>query len=140
MLFSLYIVNRAGTLVYNRNLDASLPKLSSNEYLRVGSTFHSLHALAKQAAPVQSGGILSLDANTFTLRCLSTLTGMKFMILAAPGAPSLQTVLEKIYSLYSDYVLKNPFYEFDLLIKCHLFDDGISRLRDKYEASQGMSF
>ena len=38
MLLSLYIVNRAGTLVFQRNLDPTLPKLSSNEYLRVGST------------------------------------------------------------------------------------------------------
>ena len=139
MLFSLYIVNRAGTLVYNRNLDDRLKKLSSNEYLRVGSTFHSLHALARQAAPVESGGILSLEASTFSLRCLSTLTGMKFMIFAAPGAPALHDVLRHIYVLYADYVLKNPFYEFGLLIKCHLFDDGISKLRDKYEASQGNS-
>ena len=36
MLLSLYIVNRAGTLVFHRNLNPSLPKLSSNEYLRVG--------------------------------------------------------------------------------------------------------
>ena len=63
MLLSLYIVNRAGTLVFHRNLNPSLPKLSSNEYLRVGSTFHSLHELAKQAAPIQSGGILKLEAN-----------------------------------------------------------------------------
>ena len=110
MLLSLYIVNRAGTLVFHRNLNPSLPKLSSNEYLRVGSTFHSLHELAKQAAPIQSGGILKLEANNFSLQCLQTLTGMKFVIIAETGAPSLDRVLERIYQFYSDYVLLCSFY------------------------------
>ena len=98
MLLSLYIVNRAGTLVFQRNLDPTLPKLSSNEYLRVGSTFHSLHELAKQAAPIESGGILKLEANNFCLQCLQTLTGIKFVLIAEPGAPSLDRVLQRIYS------------------------------------------
>ena len=133
MLLSLYIVNRAGTLVFHRNLNPSLPKLSSNEYLRVGSTFHSLHELAKQAAPIQSGGILKLEANNFSLQCLQTLTGMKFVIITETGAPSLDRVLERIYQFYSDYVLKNPFYEFGLLIKCHLFDEKLEMLYNSYK-------
>ena len=133
MLLSLYIVNRAGTLVFQRNLDPTLPKLSSNEYLRVGSTFHSLHELAKQAAPIESGGILKLEANNFCLQCLQTLTGIKFVLIAEPGAPSLDRVLRRIYQLYADYVLKNPFYEFGLLIKCHLFDENLEALCRAYK-------
>ena len=82
MLWSLYIVNRAGTLVFHRNLIPSLPKLSSNEYLRVGSTFHSLHELAKQAAPIQSGGILKLEANNFSLQCLQTCLMFRKVLLS----------------------------------------------------------
>ena len=143
MLLSLYagpavgsptgLVNRAGTLVFQRNLDPTLPKLSSNEYLRVGSTFHSLHELAKQAAPIESGGILKLEANNFCLQCLQTLTGIKFVLIAEPGAPSLDRVLRRIYQLYADYVLKNPFYEFGLLIKCHLFDENLEALCRAYK-------
>ena len=28
----------------------------------------------------------------------------------------------RVYSLYADYVLKNPFYELDMPIRCELFD------------------
>ena len=29
---------------------------------------------------------------------------------------------QSVYSLYADYVLKNPFYELDMPIRCELFD------------------
>ncbi len=28
----------------------------------------------------------------------------------------------RVYNLYADYVLKNPFYELDMPIRCELFD------------------
>jgi len=30
--------------------------------------------------------------------------------------------LTRVYGLYADYVLKNPFYELDMPIRCELFD------------------
>ena len=33
---------------------------------------------------------------------------------------------KSVYSLYSDYVLKNPFYELDMPIRCELFDQQLS--------------
>ena len=38
----------------------------------------------------------------------------------ALGAPKLAN--RSVYSLYADYVLKNPFYELDMPIRCELFD------------------
>ena len=35
-------------------------------------------------------------------------------------APELAN--QSVYSLYADYVLKNPFYELDMPIRCELFD------------------
>ncbi|TDH73338.1 uncharacterized protein CCR75_007909 [Bremia lactucae] len=83
MLFSLYIINKAGGLVYQQDLSPLAPKLSSNDHLRLGSTFHSMHAIAALAAPTNSGGIDSLETSTFRLQCLQTLTGIKFFITAA---------------------------------------------------------
>lgn len=34
----------------------------------------------------------------------------------------------RIYDLYSDYVLKNPFYEVEMPIKCELFDQHLLEL------------
>jgi trafficking protein particle complex subunit 4 len=38
----------------------------------------------------------------------------------------------RIYELYSDYVLKNPFYEVEQVIKCELFDEHVDMLMRKY--------
>lgn len=46
MLFSLYVINKAGGLIYQQDLSAAAPRLSSNDHLRLGSTFHSMHAIA----------------------------------------------------------------------------------------------
>lgn len=34
----------------------------------------------------------------------------------------------RIYELYSDFVLKNPFYEVEQVIKCELFDEAVEQL------------
>ena len=40
MIFSIYIINKAGGLVYNKDYSEGLNKLSSNEYLVLAGTFH----------------------------------------------------------------------------------------------------
>ena len=57
MYLQLFIINRSGGLVYNKNLSSNAPNLSINDTLRLGSTFHGLHAIATQIAPVTSNGI-----------------------------------------------------------------------------------
>ena len=37
-------------------------------------------------------------------------------------------LLYSIYESYSDYVLKNPFYEIDQPIRCELFDEQLTSL------------
>lgn len=108
--------------------------MSGNDYIRAGSTFHTLHSIAQQAAPVASGGIESLVTDTFRLRCLETQTGFKFFVLANPSASSsdLDEVLSGIYCLFSDYVQKNPFYKEGMLIKCALFESRVLQLSDQF--------
>ena len=52
-----------------------MAKLATNDYLTNASTFHSLHAISKQLAPVASGGMAVVDAPTFSLHCLESPTG-----------------------------------------------------------------
>lgn len=51
MLHSLYIINKSGGLIYQQDLSSAAPKLSSNDHLRLGSTFHSMHAIAVLVRP-----------------------------------------------------------------------------------------
>jgi hypothetical protein len=115
-LHNFFIVNRAGGLIYSRELTPG-SKLAGNELLMLASTFHSLHAISKQLAPVASGGITEVDAPTFSLHCLESPTGVKFFVTARPQTPNVPGFLRKTYELYADYVLKNPFYEIDMPIR-----------------------
>ena len=45
------------------------------------------------------------------------ITGVQFLILADPGHTALEVIAKKIYELYSDYVLKNPFYTIEQPIR-----------------------
>jgi hypothetical protein len=49
----LFIVNKSGGLILHRPLSPKAPQLGTNEWLRIGSTFHSLHAIAAEASPVR---------------------------------------------------------------------------------------
>jgi hypothetical protein len=40
VVFSLIIINKAGGLVYQREFQAGLAKLSTNDYLVLAGTFH----------------------------------------------------------------------------------------------------
>lgn len=52
----LFIVNRSGGLIHHRPLGPKAPQIGTNEWLRIGSTFHSLHAIAAEASPVRLPG------------------------------------------------------------------------------------
>lgn len=54
-------------------------------------------------------------------------TGMKFFVVAEPGTQIMESLLKYIYELYTDYVLKNPFYEMEMPIRCELFDINLSK-------------
>lgn len=76
MIYSIYVINKAGGLVYQKNFNEGLNTLSSNDYLILAGTFHGVHAISRQISPVPgSGGIETLETAKFTLRCFQTLTG-----------------------------------------------------------------
>lgn len=138
-LLNLFIVNKAGGLVYHcDNFSSSSSasassagegssgekrKLTSDEYLQMGSTFHSLHAIASQISPVKGcKGIEYMDAGTFVLYCFQSATGIKFFATAEPNTSGVDSFLIKCYELYCDFVMKNPFHELDMPIRSELFD------------------
>ena len=51
-------------------------------------------------------GIEKLETDTLVLQCFQTLTGTKFVITATPGTTEMDTLLQSIYEIYADYVLK----------------------------------
>jgi hypothetical protein len=49
----------------------------------------------------------------------------------------MDTILSDIYVLYSDYVLKNPFFEMDMPIRCDLFNKHLDALFKRFEVTPG---
>lgn len=59
------------------------------------------------------------------------LAGTKFFVVCEPGTQHMELLLKHIYELYTDYVLKNPFYEMEMPIRCELFDINLSQAVQK---------
>ncbi|KAG2426000.1 hypothetical protein HXX76_013371 [Chlamydomonas incerta] len=131
-VYSLYVINKSGGLIYNRDFTEAA-RVDTNDSLRLASIWHSLHAIAQQLSPVPGcTGIELLEADTFNLHCFQTLTGTKFLLVVDPHASFIPALLQRIYELYSDYVMKNPFYETEQVIKCELFDENVEQLVRRY--------
>jgi len=131
---SLYIINKMGGLIYHRSFTKGLPKLDVNEYIFIGSAFYGISKLANEVAPVppplqtQHSGIQMLLTDTFLLHSLQTQTGVRFFVVADPNASHLEQSLKGVYDLYTDCVLKNPFYVNDQPIKSEQFEYGLEKL------------
>ena len=66
------------------------------------------------------------------LLCLfHLLSGTKFFVVCETGAPNMEMLLKVIYELYTDFVLKNPFYEMEMPIRCELFDLNLAQVIQK---------
>lgn len=119
---------------YPINLKFIRPKMTTNEKIVLASTFYPLFAIASQLSPEpKSSGIEVLETDAFKLNCFQTLTGVKFMVISEPSQIGMEALLRKMYELYSDYALKNPFYSLEMPIRCELFDVNIQSLLDIVE-------
>ncbi|MFH4974182.1 hypothetical protein AB6A40_000891 [Gnathostoma spinigerum] len=113
------------------------PVLSANEKMILSSTFHSLYAIAVRLSPkLKSSGIELLTTTQFKLHCFQSTAGVKFVVVcAANSTGNFDALLRKIYELYADFALKNPFYKIDNPIRCQRFDDAIRTLIEKHDKS-----
>lgn len=117
-------------------LKFSRSKMTTNEKIFLASMFYPLFAIASQLSPEpRCSGIEVLEADTFRLYCYQTLTGVKFMIVAEPSQPGMEILSKKVYELYADYALKNPFYSLEMPIRCELFETNLQSLLETIEKS-----
>ena len=89
---------------------------------------YRIHAITTRLDPAQppgggaSSGLEVLETEHFRLQCFQTLTGTKFLLFTEPHQPNVDVVIRRVYELYADYVMKNPFYQIDMPVKCEAFD------------------
>ncbi|KAL2052473.1 hypothetical protein ABVK25_007345 [Lepraria finkii] len=132
VVYSLIIINKAGGLVFNRDFNPALNKVSVNDLLVLAGTFHGVHAITKSLTPPSLAipskdrtGIEVLESSQFRLTCFQTFTGTKFLLFTEPHQPNVDTIIQKVYELYADYVMKNPFYQLEMPIRCEAFERGL---------------
>ncbi|KAI7898834.1 Sybindin-like protein [Cokeromyces recurvatus] len=136
MIYSLYIINKAGGLVYQKDFTNNLEKLSSNEYLVLAGTFHGVHAITSKISPVHnSSGLEMLETDNFKLYCFQTLTGTKFLLITAPQLNNVDSYMKNIYDIYSDFVMKNPFHTPEMPIRSDQFDQSLLKFINASSAS-----
>jgi len=116
------------------NLKFGRPTITTNEKIVLASIFYPLFALAVQLSPEQgSSGIREIETDTFKLHCHQTLTGVKFVVVADRNQAGVDQLLDKIYELYADFALKNPFYSLEMPIRADLFDEQLQVAIDQIE-------
>jgi len=128
-IFGLWVINKAGGLVYQRNLGDGLPQLTSNEYLVLAGTLHGIHAITSRLSPTgPSSGAQVIEGESFKMNILLTATGTKFVLLTSLAEPTADAVLQKVYEVYADAVMKNPFHTPEMPIRTEGFDTRITAL------------
>lgn len=111
-IYSIYILNKAGGLIYQNDLNPGHSKLSADDYLVLAGTLHGVHAIATRLRPDRSKysgednntinsaiinlgksrlpnsnrlGLQSIETDFFSLYVFQTLTGIKFIIVTSPA-------------------------------------------------------
>jgi len=116
------------------NLKFGRPKITTNEKIVLASMFYPLYALAVQLSPDQgSSGIKELETDTFKLHCNQTVTGVKFIVISDRNQQGVGQLLDKVYELYADFALKNPFYSLEMPIRADLFEEHLQVAIDQIE-------
>lgn len=132
-LQTFFVVNKAGGLNYSKQLSLTETTLNSNDYLHLASTFHGMQLLVASLSPTGGGGgIRQLQTGTYVLHAFRADTGVQFFVTADLDTEGLTEFLREVYAIYSDYVLKNPFYELDMPIKVDLWEYHLRQLVAKY--------
>lgn len=152
MIHSLFIINKSGGLIYQHDLNEGLNRLSANEHLILAGTIHGVFAITSKITPTalkvsqpqqtpgsavngNTSGLKSIETDKFSMFIFQTLTGVKFLLVTSPtegdlnkGIEAAENLLRRIYTLYADFVMKNPFYEVDMPIRVDLFDRKVAEL------------
>ncbi|KAL6945128.1 hypothetical protein ACO0QE_002574 [Hanseniaspora vineae] len=137
----------------------ALPKLMSSSFNSSVSTLKNANQVLKGGTykvpdfinpriinNTNKTGIKSISTDKFDIHCFQTLTGVKFLIFADTSSKSslssapaqsvsstsmlADSILKRVYCLYGDYVMKNPFYSTEMPIKNTLFDSKLQLLLD----------
>lgn len=85
----------------------------------------SVHAITSRLNPHKtspSTGLEVLETENFRMQCFNTLTGTKFLLFTDTTQANVDVTMRRVYELYCDYVMKNPFYQLEMPVRCDAFE------------------
>lgn len=110
----------------------------------LAGTLHGIHAITSRLSPTgSSSGAQVIEGESFKMNIFLTstgktlqstmtsilmtlLAGTKFVLLTSPVEPTADAVLQKVYEIYADAVMKNPFHTPEMPIRSEGFDTRIT--------------
>lgn len=110
----IYVLNKAGGLIYQADVNPGLAKLSANDYLVLAGTLHGVHAIGSRLAQsfetdpnssntsssanshiLQTGrasnpntnrsGLQNIETSLFDLYIFQSVSGLKFILVTSPA-------------------------------------------------------
>ncbi|WVQ74057.1 hypothetical protein IAR50_003640 [Cryptococcus sp. DSM 104548] len=132
-IHALWIISKAGGLVFSRSYSDVLPPLPVNTILTLAGILHGIHAITARLTPAPVPGqpiegLESFEAEGWGGKVFMTPTGTKFVILHSIPHTGLEDLARRIYEIYADTVMKNPFHTLEMPINSSLFDEKLGGL------------
>ncbi|WVQ84159.1 hypothetical protein IAT38_006306 [Cryptococcus sp. DSM 104549] len=132
-IHALWVISKAGGLVFSRQYSDALPPLPVNTVLTLAGILHGIHAITARLTPapvagVPLSGLESFEAEGWGGKVFLTATGTKFVVLHSLPQPGLDELIKRIYEFYSDTVMKNPFHTLEMPINSSLFESRLQTL------------
>ncbi|EIW68810.1 hypothetical protein TREMEDRAFT_31800 [Tremella mesenterica DSM 1558] len=122
-IHAVWVINKAGGLVFSRTYSDTLPTQTLNATLILAGTLHGIHAITSRLNPITGkGGLESFEGENWGGKIWMSLTGIKFVVLHSIAHQGLDELMRKIYEIYSDAVMKNPFQTLEMPINSSLFE------------------
>ncbi|ODN85686.1 protein transporter [Cryptococcus wingfieldii CBS 7118] len=139
-IHALWIISKAGGLVFSRSYSDVLPPLPVNTILTLAGILHGIHAITARLTPAPSPGqpiegLDSFEAEGWGGKVFMTPTGTKFVVLHSIPHTGLEDLARRIYETYADTVMKNPFHTLEMPINSSLFDEKLGGLIGGVNAS-----
>lgn len=103
-------------------ITARVNPLKSLMYSQHQQTIPTAGGVPVPSRPDPPSGLEVLESENFRLQCFNTLTGTKFLLFTDNLQPNVDLTMHKVYDLYSDFVMKNPFYQLEMPIRCEAFE------------------
>lgn len=111
---------------------SSISSICIDVYGRVHAITSRLNPVKLPPPPLAANGLPSrrepasglevMETENFRLQCFNTMTGTKFLVFTDTTQANVDVTTRRIYELYADYVMKNPFYQLEMPIRCEMFE------------------